>query len=461
MDDSRVIALDMSGDELWVSEPFDGINAGTPVVSTDGSYIFFNRNTDEQTSGHFTILSYADDGTPFFSQENTTSPFGALGVYHEPIQGMYEPYLSPGGVLFDGVDNVADILVWSVAPKPDDRVLGAGKLFAFQFPKTFDGTATDLDIIPLGPVRTFQTDQKPVFTNAGRTMYMSVSQSGFRGWIADDSIPALARDYFSESPEAREGFGRYTPYRPQAPWAPPALGSDVFEPIVFGGSAAAEFCSMNFDMSRSECVTTTTLVRTQAKVTDGDEYAIYIEAGEEPLSVFGDVTPARLHMALNTRFGRNHLSDVLLFDIGETVGGEFVGDMVEGEFALKEDQSMVYIGTVTGKIHCLQIGEIPETPAPTMTPSASPTISPAPTPSPTAMPVPPTQSPSANPTGQIPETPEPTIAPTGEDTSQPSASPSFDFDITTLSPSPTDGSSRITAAAVSGLAVVVAMLVAM
>jgi hypothetical protein len=451
INDRRIIALDMDGKEMWVSDQYDGVNALSPVLSADGSYVFFNRNSgvDEDLTGHFTVLS--NDGSLFFTRENNdTAPFGAIGIFHEPIEGLYDSYLSPEGLLFEGAENTNDILVWSVAPKPTDRVLGEGQLYGFQFPKTFDGDSAGLTFFPLGGTRTFQTDTAPVFTLGGRTMYMGISQSGFRGWIGDPDVLGLTRDYFSDSPKARAGFERNSRNAAQSVWASPALSSDPFEPYIFGGSAAEEFCWMDFDMSNSDCVDTETLVKTQAKVTADDDYAIYIETGEFIGGVLGnEVTAAKLHMARISE-GRQGITifDVLEFPVQ--------GALVEGEFDLMGDDSLVFLATTNGQLFCLQIGNIPETPAPSDSPSASPTVSPAPSVSPTAAPLAPTLPPTPAPT---PNTPKPTPENIVETTEPPTP------DLIIIGPpvgedDGADGFSRKIGVTLSGVAAVVAMLVA-
>ena len=160
---SRIIAVSSYGQELWMSDDFDGIVSGTPVISEDGNFIFFNYNSNQGTSGHFTILE-AFNGIIFHTQTYQEAPFAPLGIYHSPAEGYYD----------GGEFNRQDILVWSVQPKPLDEEVGDGKTFAFQFPLVFDGITSDgLNYTELGTsARDFQAIQKPIFANEGRSLYL-------------------------------------------------------------------------------------------------------------------------------------------------------------------------------------------------------------------------------------------------------------------------------------------------
>jgi hypothetical protein len=39
-----MVAVSLLGEMLWISDGFDGIASGTPVVSQDGGYIFLTHN---------------------------------------------------------------------------------------------------------------------------------------------------------------------------------------------------------------------------------------------------------------------------------------------------------------------------------------------------------------------------------------------------------------------------------
>jgi hypothetical protein len=110
----RVVALDLNGNELWVSGALPGIAAGCPVISDDGTFVFLTHNSDFNTVGSFTTL-FAADGAVFFSQSNATSPFAPVGIFHSPIEGNYD--------LDAGRGNPNDFMMWSQAPNPNDSTV--------------------------------------------------------------------------------------------------------------------------------------------------------------------------------------------------------------------------------------------------------------------------------------------------------------------------------------------------
>ena len=102
---SRVIALDLDGNELWISDPLDGVPSGEPLVSSDGSYVFVVHNAAEGSTGYFTILDANATGLVYYSESsaaegNATAAFGPPGIYHNPVQGNYDPV--DGGTVSEG-----------------------------------------------------------------------------------------------------------------------------------------------------------------------------------------------------------------------------------------------------------------------------------------------------------------------------------------------------------------------
>lgn len=95
----------MDGSEVWISDPLEGVPSGSPVISSDGSFVFVVHNTLELTLGIFTVLD--STGQVFYSESsvgegNSTAAFGPPGIYHTPVEGNYDPPLggsvSPGDV---------------------------------------------------------------------------------------------------------------------------------------------------------------------------------------------------------------------------------------------------------------------------------------------------------------------------------------------------------------------------
>ena len=110
----RVIALDLLGNALWVSDALAGVALGSPVVSDDGTFVYLTHNSDFNTVGIFTTL-FGGDGSTFLSQTNTTSPFAPVGIFHSPIEGNYD--------LDAGRGNTNDFMMWSQAPLPGETTI--------------------------------------------------------------------------------------------------------------------------------------------------------------------------------------------------------------------------------------------------------------------------------------------------------------------------------------------------
>lgn len=101
---SRVIALDFTGAEVWISEPLDGVPSGEPLISSDSAYVFVVHNANEGSTGYFTILDAT--GAVFLSEPsegdgNSTAAFGPPGIYWTPVQGNYDPIVE-GATVSEG-----------------------------------------------------------------------------------------------------------------------------------------------------------------------------------------------------------------------------------------------------------------------------------------------------------------------------------------------------------------------
>ena len=416
-ENSRVIALDMDGKELWGSVALEGVAAGSPVTSDDGDYVFLTTNSNIGTIGHFFVISAALDGTAFYTQSNSTSPFSPPGIYHSPAEGYYDT----------GVGNTNDIIIWSVAPKPGNNPVGDGAIFGFQFPVDFDDTSSGENVayIQLGAVgRDFQTNNPPVLTNEGRSLYWGVSRSSYRAWVGSPSSPGLPRFRFDGGHRFSRELKFNDIFRGESVFAAPALSSDPLEPFMFGSSASAQFAKLTWDFNETLeiVVTTDSFVTTTAKI-DDDKFVYYIESAN-----------GRVHQA-----NFEDLSDRFAIDLNFEV---------EGESALSKDGSILYVASTNGNITALQLGEIPETPSPTSSPTVStmpptssptkaPTTSPteAPTTSPTEVPTisPTTASPTQAPITSAPSL-RPTIAPTTGSTVEPTIEPTMGSSASQLMP---------------------------
>mmetsp|Transcript_12023 Transcript_12023/g.18960 ORF Transcript_12023/g.18960 Transcript_12023/m.18960 type:complete len:558 (+) Transcript_12023:90-1763(+) len=374
---TRVIALDMAGNELWISSDLEGTAAGSPVVSNDGHYVFLTHNAVSKSIGYFTALWAASNGTTFYSASDEDAPFAPPGIFHNPAEGFYDGS--------NGVGNRNDVIMWANAVKPDATEIGTGSTFVFQFPVGFADTSDGVGFLVLGDVeRDFLGETAPVITNEGRSAYYAVSRSGFVCWIGEQGLP---REYFSRGPAATLGFTRNSGFRGQPVFASPALSSDTAQPAVFGGTASTEFIRMDHDFSNPQTITTSSHIMAEAKVDPGDRTVYFVEL------------TGMLHSV-----DFNNLQNRWSFDLGFSV---------EGDMAMSADGSVLYIGDTRGMITAVKVAEIAPTPEPTTSPTSVASESPS------SAPIVPTLPPSAVPTGlpsstptKAPSTDEPTASPT-------------------------------------------------
>jgi hypothetical protein len=405
LNQSQVVALDMSGQELWISEMLEGIASGSPVVSDDGDYVFLTHNTNFETVGYFSTLWAAQNGTLFYSMTNETSPFGPPGIFHSPAEGYYD-----GG---NGDGNTNDLIQWTVQPKPDAATIGKGAIFGFQFPVTFNDTPDDVGYFLMGDIdRDFMGITRPVMTNEGRSSYWSVSRSAYYAWVGQAGFD---RYKFSRFPTAVEGFSRNLISPGQPCFAAPALSSDPTEPVLFGGSADTEFVRLNFDFTVKTSVTTSSHIMAEAKVDPADRAVYFVESDgivhQASFDTIADI------WSLPLAFG------------------------VEGEMAISKNGAILYAADTRGFITALQVADIPVTLMPSASPSTSPSMNPT---GPTAGPAVATAGPTASPT-------------TGNGETVPSsAMPSPDMPSPSTS-APTDSPTEASAAAQSLLVAFVAI----
>jgi outer membrane protein assembly factor BamB len=334
----------MLGEELWVSSALDGVNAGSPVVSLDGTFVFLTHNSASQSVGHFSILDGLT-GDLFHSESSLWSPFAPLGIHHAPAEGYYD----------GGQENRNDILVWSFRPMPNETSVAAGAMFGFQFPIGFSGQQ-EVGLFRLGgDDREFRAISRPVFANDGRSLYIGTTKSMYRCWVGK---VGLNRHRFSRAKTSSIGFTRGNPAN-QAVWAPLALSQVEEELYLFGGTAANEFIRLNTNFSNDLMISTTSLVKTEARISPDNLYVYYVEL------------EGHLHQASTA-----NLADKWIYRFRESV---------EGEFSLTKDGTVIFIADVTGLIHALRVANhTTESPPPSIQPTSSPSKMVSQTPQPSA-----------------------------------------------------------------------------
>lgn len=381
--DRRVVALGMTGTELWVSPSLMGLSPGSPTVSGDGDYVFLTHNTIGGTVGHFSILD-GETGDLFFTQTFDSAPFAPLGIFLNPAEGYYD----------GGQNNRNDILVWSVQPKPNDTAVGPGVMFAFQMPIGFNGDKTELGYTRLGDdVKDFQAIQKPVLADEGRSLFWGTSRSQFRGWVGQQGVD---RFRFDRARTAYVAFTRGFPAM-QAVYATPAISNNPETRMLFCGTATTEFVKMTSDfLNETVTVTTGTIIKSSAHVSPDDLYVYYLEMD------------GNLHQASTT-----DLSDKWTLNLKDTT---------EGEFALNKAGTMLYVADASGLLQALRVGDAP-TEAPSLAPSHLAT-----------------SVPTTSPSSKQGVTANPTRSPHGSNPSPTSMAPNLEPRIATENPTNDGGS---------------------
>lgn len=422
---SRVIALDMEGNEVWVSEALAGVAAGNPAVSSDGAYVFLTHNADAKTNGHFTILDGAT-GAVFFGgssgegDQNPTKRYSPVGIYHTPESGNYDPIVA-GSPVSEGDKNTNDMLLWSESLKPTDTsVSDDGNLYGFQFPREFAGNASEINYFQMGSVlRDFASDTAPVLTNKGLSAYWGVTRSSFRAWVSKR---------FTRARNHATGGARNDDFRGQSVWAQPTLSNDGPKPTVFGGTAAREFIRMDYDFENIVIKQLDSYVKTAA-VVDRDERVVYYVESES----------GKLHQA-----SMNNLNSLWTEEINFSVSGEM---------CITPRSDVLIIADTKGVISGFQVAEIPTTEAPSDMPSDGPSMEPTMAPSISSAPVDPTESPTASP---VAPTDAPVVPPTDAPIDAPVAPVTVVVD---PAPAPEDsGSVRSLAMAFAALVVTALLL---
>lgn len=439
---SRVIALDMDGAEIFQSVPLTGVVAGTPVTDYVGSHILVTHNQD-RLNGYLSIFflgnfSAGEPLGPVFSgiyqdvlDDGTViqKPFSPIGYFHNPAEGYYT----------GGEDNRNDMFLFCWDTPRGAATVGEndGRIFAVQFPKDYAYDGNGLTFFPLGNTTDFQSPNPPVLSNAGRSYYWAVTKSSQDVVVG---VEGLDRFRFDRNRRTnRVGFERaefpFPAYA--AARTPPTLSSDPNEPAVFG-VGFTQIWRMNYNYSETSRIIqpTTDIVSARVLLSPQEDSLWY--------ATQAFATTGRLHM--------------LSADTLEEVWSVTINGGVDGDMVMSLGGTVLYLATPSGELFAFQVADILEAPitrapADTTTPTLPanmtslldsthyPTINPSPTfdektGAPTLTPDSSTFTPSkAAVTAEFTMTPEmnttsPTLA---NETAAPSPESNVTFDVNTTS----------------------------
>lgn len=353
----------MNGTKLYESQQLEGKHSGSPVVSSDGDWIFLTHNSEKNTVGHFTILTPQDDALQVvISRKNETMPFAPPGIFHNPVEGFYE---SP----VDGTENTNDIVLWSAAPVKNGDTVEDGFIFGFQ---RFFGETADLDYFVLGDSRSFRTITPPLITNGGRSAYWPASRSSYFAFLGKAN---LKRAYFNRKPNLKAAFTLNDEWRGQPCFALPAesVGDDGNTTIFFG-TASEEFVRLHYSLDDRKNII----------------FQNISEATESFILAAPIVDPYKRAVYFVESVGKIHQVDHE--DISELWSSPLeIESGVQGEMALSGDGSVLYAGSTSGKVMAIQVAGRtlpPSTSAPTPLASDAPSAVPTMTSMPTKTPMP-------------------------------------------------------------------------
>jgi uncharacterized surface protein with fasciclin (FAS1) repeats/outer membrane protein assembly factor BamB len=251
-----------TGASTWISESLSGACSGTPVLSSDDSYIYLTHNQVSLETGTFTILD-ASDGSIFFQMNDDNQMLSPPGIYFNPRGGNYD-----GG---EGKTN--DLVVFGNRPVENaDGVPSGCTVYAFQFPIGFIGSTTGLEVVRILNDTDFQSTTPPIITNSGNSMFWGVSRSKLNGWAGI----GFDRDVGGNN----IGFERGVP--PSLPiLAELAIGANTMTPTIYTGSAGNGFTAITTDGNEMQVLwefNTSSPIYAQARVfsSNGVDEVIFI-----------------------------------------------------------------------------------------------------------------------------------------------------------------------------------------
>jgi uncharacterized surface protein with fasciclin (FAS1) repeats len=254
-----------TGTSLWESGSLVGSCSGTPVVGSDGSYVYLTHSED--VAGTFSILGGAD-GSVFYQATDDTQPLSPPGIYHNPSKGPYE----------GGEFNRNDVVVWGNKPIPGETgVLAGSASYAFQLPDGLPGSNPDPTVVTLLADTDFQADAPPLITDDGQSMYWGVSRNAVVAWPSRtfDRDPGGNKVSFSPrgNPASRPVIAKI------------ASSRGLADPIFYTGSAANHFAAIDLGLDdlglpqifEKWTVTTGSPIYTEAQVSPDDVVVYTIE----------------------------------------------------------------------------------------------------------------------------------------------------------------------------------------
>jgi hypothetical protein len=305
-----------TGDDVWTSDPLDGVCEGSAHATSDGLNVFVIHNTENGTLGHFTVLD--ETGAVYYTYDDTVGPYAPMGFYPDP---------SPGGNFPNGTGNTNSFAIWGYKPTPGATDAERSGTLAFQMPISTIVASPTVTVLINATLLDWRSTAPPLLAAMGQEMFWSVTSSQLKGWT---------NTTFVNGPNGGANFGRGLPVWVAAPYTPAV--NDIDAPtIVCGGSANSSFSCMEPTVSE--------LFYTPSFTNDITPGLIYADPF---FSTAGD----RVYFFDNAG---------IFHSINPTDGSVFfnasTGVSIQANAAMTSDGAYIFFGDTTGNILAWQIAE--------------------------------------------------------------------------------------------------------
>lgn len=342
---------------------------GTPVISSDGAYIYVTHNlpadvnSGKKAEAFFTMLS-SETGTILFQESatktwNIDQQFGPIGMAPNPVQGFYD----------GGEKNTNDLLVWG--PYPPDKYTynlpgDGGYIFGFQLPSNFSKDQPNYSSFATLRLANVQwtTTTPPTFSKSGQEMFFSASYGSVVAWTQGQE--------FDDSKQwHRTDLKHDLTIRDEPIFSPPTLVRDQrSNSRILLSTTVSSSTYYGFDPRTGKTVWTipnlSSIVYTSPPFVDDASslsYAFLIESN----GIIRKIDP--FTGDTKWKYTSNNANDGALLLSTATLGNR---------------NQLLYVGDTNGKILAVQIASLPPTisPRPTTdinkspTPTATPAFNP-------------------------------------------------------------------------------------
>lgn len=377
---SRLVALDLEGNELWRSTSLQGVGAGTPQITSDGRHVALTHNIDlveeRREMGLFSIFDQGgrlDDPpdkdvseepqdaakppllSPILTEGGALYPFSPLGGQPAPTTIPTSDVTTSEGE--EQQQNLNDVFVWAMAQGKYEHPESIGFVYSFQFPANYDPDANKKDTVlqyhvVRDNVRPWQSDTMPVMTtnrsHGAESLYWVVltpTTTEVLVWedaasFAEDPTATLELAQEQKSSPSDESATKAIPLRHlpspvllMKPTDMDGLDSDSSSPnnvqALYGAGPSNQFYRISPDGTESTVITTDSIVLSKPVVSNN-------------------------HVYYATTGGRFVQADLQTLD---TVWSVMRNTPIQGDLAMNAAGTMVFAASVEGGVIAIRIEE--------------------------------------------------------------------------------------------------------